>query len=389
MTELHSPSAEQAPTRPRTPRPARMRAARFHRVGDPFVIETIDTPSPRARDVLIQVHACGLVPNTINSLNPPPMVQPPPLPAVYGLDPAGVVVEVGSSVHGIDIGDRVYANPFRYCGSCRPCRMGRTLACDYATLNGYFGIGPKSSHMLADYPQGGYAEYMTAPVYSLVKLPSQVSFETAARWGYLGTAYSGLRRARVDMSSTVLINGISGTLGLGATLFALALGAPMILGVGRDLERLNRVKQLAPDRIHVHSTREKASIEEWARGLTDGFGADVVVDALPERSPAAAFSGAAAALGRGGTHVNIGGMLDDVTLSPPRVMTSKQTYVGSCWFTTKEGQEMANLAASGGVNLDVLEHQTYPLEKINDAVTALISGERDGGFSNFVISPQA
>ena len=117
MTELRSPSAEQAPSRLRTSRLARMRAARFHRVGDPFVIETIDTPSPRPGDVLIQVHACGLVPNTMNSLDPPPMVQPPPLPAVYGLDPAGVVVEVGSSVHGIDIGDRVYANPLRYCQS--------------------------------------------------------------------------------------------------------------------------------------------------------------------------------------------------------------------------------------------------------------------------------
>ena len=387
MAELHVENTTPPRTSSTFTPPAAMRAARYHRVGSPFVIETIETPRPRSTDVLVQVKACGVVPNTVNALNPPSIVQAPRLPAVYGLGPTGVVVEVGSTVHGIEVGDRVYINPFRYCGSCRPCRMGRVLACDYATLNGYFGIGPKSAQMLLDYQHGGYAEYMIAPHYSLVKIPDRLSYETAARWGYLGTAYSGLRRAQVNMSTTVLINGISGTLGLGATLFALALGAPAILGVGRNAERLERVKALAPDRIHVHALRDDQSIEQWARDLTGGYGADVVVDALPERSPGSAFSAAAAALARGGTHVNIGGILEDVTMSPPRVMTSNQTYVGSCWFTTTEGQEMADLAASGDVNLDVFEHEIYRLEDINEAMAALAAGNRRGGFSNFVIKP--
>lgn len=367
--------------------PDRMRAALYNRIGEPFTVETIDTPRPRPTDVLIQVKACGLVPNTSSQLDPPPMVQAPQLPAVYGLDPAGVVVEVGSSVHGIDIGDRVYVNPLRYCGNCRPCRMGNVLACDYATLNGYFGTGPKSARMLTDYPHGGYAEFMVAPSYSIVKIPPQVSFETAARWGYLGTAYSGLRRAHVGASATVLINGISGTLGLGATLFALAMGAPTILGVGRDVERLARVKALAPNRIHVHTPSDDLSVEEWARNLTDGYGADVVVDALHGRCPGSAFSAAATALARGGTHVNIGGVLEDVTISPPRVMTSNQTYLGSFWFTSREGQEMADMAESGLIDLGVLKHQAYGLEDIDTAMATLDAGDRDGGFSNFVIIP--
>ena len=387
MTEVRTEPSPAALTLPSPPE--HMRAARYHRVGDRFKIDIVRTPRPRPTEVLVQVKACGLVPNTVNSLNPPPMVQPPALPAIYGLDPAGVVVEVGSLVHGIEVGDRVYVNPLRYCGSCSHCRKGNVLACDYATLNGYFGTGPKSAQMLLDYPSGGYAEYLVAPQYSIVSLPEQVSFETAARWGYLGTAYSGLRRAGVDMSTTVLINGVSGTLGLGATLFALALGAPTILGVGRNSERLERVKALAPDRIHVHATNDSRSIEEWAREMTNGNGADVVLDALPERSPASAFSAAAAALARGGKHVNIGGILEDVTMSPPRIMTSNQSYLGSFWFTTAEGQEMADLAASGTVNLDVLEHAIYALEDINTAMAALTAGEREGGFSNFVISPGA
>ncbi|MFI6309718.1 hypothetical protein ACIBEK_06170 [Nocardia fusca] len=74
-----------------------------------------------------------------------------------------------------------------------------------------------------------------------------------------------------------------------------------------------------------------------------------------------------------------------VMVSPPRIMTSNQTYLG--WFTTAEGQEMADLAASGTVDLDVLVHEIYGLEDTHTAKASLAAGERDGGFSNFVISP--
>ena len=368
--------------------PTQMRAARYHKIGDPFSVDIVEKPSPRPTDVLVQIKACGLVPNTARTLDPPPMVQAPPLPAIYGLDPAGVIVETGSQVHGFKVGDRVYVNPLRYCGGCKHCRMGRVLACDYAALNGYFGTGPKSRQMLVDYPHGGYAEFMTAPQYSLVKLPDGVSFETAARWGYLGTSYSALRRTNVNMSTTVLINGISGTLGLGAALFALALGAPTILGVGRNAERLERVKALAPERISVHTSNDDESVGDWARSQTEGHGADVVIDALPVNSPVASFLAAAGALAKGGTHVNISGMLDEVPISLPHVMTSNQTYMGSFWFTTPEAQEMADLAASGSVNLNVFEHEIFGLEAINEAISAIGSETRDGGFSNFVISPE-
>ena len=63
------------------------------------------------------------------------------------------------------------------------------------------------------------------PSTALVKLPDSLSFEQAARFGYMGTAYSALRKAKVGTDTTVLINGISGTLGLGAALFALGMGA--------------------------------------------------------------------------------------------------------------------------------------------------------------------
>ena len=364
-----------------------MRAARLHRRGEPFEIDHVPRPSPRPMDVVVQVKTCGIVQNLRNIIKDSEHihVEIPQLPAIFGLDPAGVIAEKGELVHGFEVGDRVYVNPLRYCGTCRQCTMGEPAACDYAVLNGYFGTGAHADQSFRDYPYGGYAEYMIAPQYSLVKIPDKLSFETASRFGYLGTAYSALRRARVDMNSTVLINGATGTLGLGGVLFALALGAPKVLGVGRDRALLERVKAICPERIEVHSTRESAlPVGDWARSITDGNGTDVVMDALPVGAPLDAFMAAFDALGKCGRHVNCGGMFDNVPVFTPKFIMGLHTMIGSNWFTTAQGQEMAALAASDQVKLDVFENYTYALEDLNQALVDI--EQRHGGFSNFVIS---
>lgn len=379
-----------------SPRP-KMRAARLHRPGEPLSIDLVERPVAGPTDVIIQVKACGVVPNMATVFNLPrlfdladlphdsPKLLTPKLPAILGLDASGVIVEKGSQVRGVELGDRVYVDPARYCGSCRPCRLGNGTACKYFLLNGYMGLGELSQNLFDDYPYGGFAEFMPAPQYSLVKIPDNLSFETAARWGYLGTSYAALRRAGVDMKSTVLINGITGTLGLGAALFALALGAPKILGLGRNAELLQRVRELCPDRIHVRPIDGEESVRSWARTLTEGDGVDVVVDALPTGAPPVSFRAACAALARGGRHVNIGGVLQDVAINVLKLVNDAQTIIGSLWFTTAHGQEMAELAATGSVKLEVFEHEVFALEEINSALARI--GTRHGGFSNYVISP--
>jgi alcohol dehydrogenase len=75
-----------------------MRAARMHAVGAPMSIDTIAVPKPGSTDVLVEVKACGMVPNLGNVLANWtrwfPHLPLPRLPAIFGLDPAGVVVEV-------------------------------------------------------------------------------------------------------------------------------------------------------------------------------------------------------------------------------------------------------------------------------------------------------
>jgi alcohol dehydrogenase len=105
-----------------------MRAARLHRVGDPFSIDEVPIPEPRSTDVLVKVEACNVVPNLRNVISHYaewfPYLPLPKLPAIYGLDATGIVAKVGSHVHGIDVGDRVYVNPGRSCGACLACRRG-------------------------------------------------------------------------------------------------------------------------------------------------------------------------------------------------------------------------------------------------------------------------
>ena len=368
--------------------PARMRAAVYHKPGSPFSLEEVDTPGIRPSEVLIKVHACGVIPNLMTILenfHNFPTMHAPKLPAIYGLDAAGEIVAKGELVHEFEIGDRVYVNPARTCGSCRNCRLDREYACDYFALNGYFGMGPKAAQTLADHPYGAFAEYMPAPQSSLVKLPDNLSFNTVVRFGYFGTAYSAIRQGGVNMSTTLLVNGATGTLGLGAVAFGLGLGVPKILAVGRDPALLEKLKSLAPHRIETHSTRERLSVEEWARGLTDGAGADVVFDALPTGASTDAFMGALAALARGGRHVNASGVYGNIPIDPLEGVIAVRTMISSNWFSTAEGQQMADLVGSGVVDLSFLEHEVFALDDINKALPAMTS--RHGGFTNFVISP--
>lgn len=365
-----------------------MRAAQMHEVGKPMEINLIPVPQVRPTDVLVKVKACGIVPNLGNVLSNWgkwfPHLPLPKLPAIFGLDPAGVVEAVGSQVIGFKPGDRVYVNPARYCGSCRNCRAGETTACKSYTFNGYFGFSKHSQRIYDDYPYGGLCEYMTAPQYSLVRIPDAMRFEEAARLGYLGTAYRALRSANVGPGSTVLINGISGTLGIGGALFALALGARRVLGTARNKELLQRVKALAPHRIEVLSLGERP-MQEWTEEVTQGEGVDVVIDALGPGASNGPLLEALASLRRGGKLVNIGAVAGDVPINLHYLMDNDITMIGSAWFTTAQGQEMADLAEAGVVDLSIFEHHCYPLEKINEAIGGIEN--RAGGFSNFVICP--
>jgi D-arabinose 1-dehydrogenase-like Zn-dependent alcohol dehydrogenase len=372
--------------------PLTMRVARLHEIGGPLKVDTLPVPQPGPGDVIVAVKACNVVPNLRNILTYWPQWHPemplPPLPASFGLDASGVIAAVGSNVQAFKAGQRVYVNPGTGCGGCRFCRSGDILNCDSFTYRGYFGRGPATPGIFAQYPYGGLSEYVVAPQSCLVTLPDNLGFAQAARFGYLGTGYAALRKADLQPGSTVLINGIGGTLGVNTTMVALAMGATKILGTGRRRAPLDRVKALAPGKIQVHSVEDTAvSVPDWARSLTEGYGVDVVVDCLPPKSAAASTMAAIRAIRTGGRAVLPGGMAEALTLDPFWGLAKNAYLMGSRWFSVAEGQHMADMAGAGTLDLSCLDTKTFHLDQVNEAIsTAAASGS---GFTNVVVLPSA
>jgi len=363
-----------------------MKAARLHSVGGRFTIDELPIPTPGPNDVLIQVKSSGIIPNLKNVTTYFPEWYPflplPELPAIFGLDSAGVVVTVGENVTTYQKGDRVYINPGIGCGECSSCHSGNVTFCNSYTFMGYFGFGAGSTNVFKRYPYAGYGQYMTAPISSLVRLPENLSFASASRFGYIGTAYSGIRKSQLRPSQSILILGASGTLGVNATLLALAFGAAKIFVAARDPEALKRLQALNSQRIIPIQMGDEAIHEQVRRHLPDGV--DVMIDTLGAKSPTALATDGMQAVTRGGRIIQIGGVAGPIPIDPHPFMCAQLQYIGSLWFTTAEGNELAKLFEAGILDFSLLEEHAYPLEAINDALNDIES--QGNGFRNFYIA---
>lgn len=362
-----------------------MKAARLHQIGAQFVLDEVPRPQPGAHDVLVKVEASTVIPNLKNVTTHFPEWYPflplPALPAIFGLDSAGTVEAVGSAVTSFKPGDRVYVNPGIGCGECRHCKQGETPRCAAYTFLGYFGFGPGSQAIFAKYPYAGYGEYLTAPATNLVRLPDNLSSAQATRFGYLGTAYSAIRKAALRPAQSILILGASGTLGVGATLLALAFGAARVVVAARDRAALERLKELDPRRVEIVPIGARPIREQVLELLPDGV--DAMLDTLGAKAPAALSVDAMGAVGRGGRIVQIGGVAGPIPIDPHPFMCQQLQYIGSLWFTTAEGDEMASMVESGLLDLSLLEERAYPLAQLNQALEDIQS--QANGFTNFHI----
>lgn len=361
-----------------------MRAARLHERGQALRIDSVAVPKIRPHEVLVRVEACGVISNMNAVFSGQHWYHLPPLPAIVGLDAAGVVEMLGDAVKDFSQGDRVYINPLLSCGSCHHCRSGSPTHCSFSAFRGYFAFSERAVKLLEENPHGGFSEYTAAPARNLVKLPKEVSFELGARWGYLGTSFAALELGGARGGSWVLINGVTGILGVGAVLWALGMGAARILGLGRNREILERVKALAPRRIDVLALGERP-IGEWALEHTDGIGADMLLDCTGRGSAPATTLDALGGLKPGGTAINVSALADPLPINPVKFMTAQLQYRGSNWFSVAQGGRMAEMARCGAVALDNIENRIFPLAQVNEALAEV--KKRPGGFVNIAVAP--
>ena len=336
------------------------------------------------------MHAVNVVPNLANILSNWttwfPKSPLPTLPAIFGLDTAGVVDAVGEGVEGFAPGDRVYVNPGRHCGSCRSCRDGDFINCASYAFAGYFGFSPTALSLLDRY-QGGLAEYTVAPAYSLVKLPAVLSFDAAARFGYLGTMYSALRKAGAGPGKSVLVNGITGTLGIGAALLAPGMGLTDLYGTGRDQDLLEQIDKLAPGRFRLHSLHE-GPVDEWIHEQTAGRGVDIYIDALGPGAPHETFRQGMRALTRGGTAVNIGAVRRRRAGGHPLV-DGPAAQAGRLRLVHRRGGPGHGRHGRGRPARPRARSSITSSRSSRSTRPSAARAQRHGGFSNFIISPVA
>ena len=86
-----------------------------------------------------------------------------------------------------------------------------------------------------------------------------------------------------------------------------------------------------------------------------------------------------------GVLVDIGGMLEHPPLDLFAMMCSQRSFLGNLWFSTAEAQDMSDMAGAGALDLSVLEHHTFPLAEVNEALDTI--PKRHGGFTNFLCLP--
>lgn len=265
-----------------------MRAVVLREFGPPENLrwETVATPEPQAGEVLLRVGAVSVDLFQIEFRSGRALQVE--LPRIMGNGPAGEVAEVGQGVEGITPGQRVVVCNNVSCGICRYCRVGRETLC--SDLNNH------RSGMIGAHRNGGYAEFVTVPARNLLTLSEAISFEEAClipnTIGPVVKACAG--RARIHPGENVLIVGAGGGMGLHAVQMARACGGRVIAAI-RSTRTSEAVRESGAD--VVLSTKE----HDWCeavRHLTDGWGADVVLDFVATRETLRASLAALAPAGR-------------------------------------------------------------------------------------------
>ncbi|HEX2044262.1 MAG TPA: zinc-dependent alcohol dehydrogenase [Gaiellaceae bacterium] len=211
---------------------------------------------------------------------------------VIGHEPMGIVEEVGAEVGNLRPGDRVVV-PFNIaCGTCFMCARGLQSQCE-TTQNRRFGKGASLfgyTHLYGGV-SGGQAEYLRVPLahYGPIKVPDGPPDNRFLLLSdVLPTAWQAVRYADVPEGGTVAVWGL-GPIGQMAARVALRLGAGRVLGVDAVPERLAMAQRHGVETIDHESAGDVVTV---VRELTDGRGADSVIDAVGLEADGSVFEAA-------------------------------------------------------------------------------------------------
>jgi NADPH:quinone reductase-like Zn-dependent oxidoreductase len=320
-----------------------MKAVRFHQHGGLEVLKYEDAPVPeiRANEVLVKVRTCAL--NHLDLwLRMGVRAWQLPMPHIVGSDISGDVIEVGSLVTRVKVGDRVLLCPGISCGHCEACFKGLDSACRNYTL---FGV-------MVD---GGYAEFVRSPEMNAVPIPDDMSFDEAAAvplvfitaWHMLFT------RAQLKPGEEVLVIGAGSGVGSAAIQMAKLVGARVIAVAGTDA-KLEKARALGADEGINHT---KQSIANEVKRLTAKRGVDVVVEHVGAAVWDACFD-SLATYGRLVTCGTTSGA--DLKIQGQTLYGRQRTILGS--FMGSKGELMDALKFVAAGKLKAVIDSSFPLK---------------------------
>src|ERR1700759_4236398 len=248
-----------------------MKAARLHAYHEALKLESIDEPKIDGPfDVIVRIGAAGLCRTDLHIQEGQWAEKSGvTLPYTPGHENAGWVHEIGSGVSNVEVGDTVIVHPFIACGLCPPCRRGNDMHC----LNGSFpGINR----------DGGFADFLHTSARSVVKLAPGLEPKDIAALADAGlTAIHAVKKAVpvLEPGTTAVVIGAGGLGHIGVQCLK-AMTSATIIVIGPSEKALALAGELGADHtIKVDGSKHVDTVKE----LTDGFGADAIIDFVGEK----------------------------------------------------------------------------------------------------------
>ena len=335
-----------------------MKAARLHAYHEPLAMDDVDEPrAVGPLDVVVRIGAAGLCRTDLHIQEGQWAEKSGvTLPYTLGHENAGWIHEVGSGVTNVEVGDTVIVHPFITCGLCGPCRRGDDMHC----VNGGF---PGISR------DGGFADFLLTSARSVIKLDPSLEPKDIAALADAGlTAIHAVKKALAVLGpgTRAVVIGAGGLGHIGIQCLAAMTPAEIIV-VDPSEPALALAREVGAD----HTVRVDGSHVDTVRELTDGMGAEVILDFVGEKG---AIEDGIAMIQDGGFYYVIG-YGQNLVVPTIDIISREISFIGNLVGTYTDLAELMTLTAQGKVQLHT---STYPLDAVNDAMADLDQGRLQG-----------
>jgi D-arabinose 1-dehydrogenase-like Zn-dependent alcohol dehydrogenase len=329
---------------------AKMKAAQVPKPGADFEVVEREIPEPSAAQVRIRVQACGVCHSDVFTKDG--LFPGITYPRVPGHEIAGVIDEIGAGVKDWKKGERVGVGWHGgQDGTCLACRRGDFVNCENGKVCGI------------SY-DGGYQEFMVAPVEAVAHMPESLDAAEAAPLMCAGiTTFNALRHSGALPGDLVAIQGVGGLGHLGIQ-FAKKFGY-RVAALSRGPENAALAKKLGAD-VYIDSAAADAAAELRKLG-----GARVILATAPSGKAMSTLIGG---LGANGTLAVVGASMDPIEVPPVSLITGKKSIQGWASGTPTDSEDTLRFAEMTGVRPMI---EKYPLAKAPEAYARMMSGKAE------------